>query len=174
MATKKVALTEAAAAELKIPLASAAQLAEYAETVLGLDGVNYRLGSDALIAKIRITGHDKDFIEVSVPEADIQRIDPPRPVSGRRMATIRIYNQETPGGTEPVPVAVNGKQMFIPRDRDCDIPWEYYHALDNARKYVYDTDSIGRLDQATRKEVHEYPFSLIREDPPLPSEKKAA
>lgn len=159
--------------KIQIEAASAKQLADFAEQVLGLDGIDYRLGKDKIAEKMRTAQYDKDFIEVSVEEPDILRREPPRAASARRMATIRIHNQETPGGTDPVPVAVNGKQMFIERDKDQTIPWEYYHALDNARKYVYQQDSALRLDQSTRKEVHEYPFSLVREDP-APEEQRAA
>jgi hypothetical protein len=160
----------------KIPLdsASASQLAEYAENVLGLDGIDYRLGSDKILAKMRAAMFDKEFIEVDVPEPAIQRIDPP--LAGkreRRMATVFINVQETPGGADPVPVAVNGKQLFIPRDKPHAVPWEYYHALDLAKKLVYEQDEIGRL-KPNPKEVHEYSFSLIHEDPPIVEEKKAA
>lgn len=163
MATQKILIADA----------SAKQLADFAENALNLEGINYRMGTDAILSKMRVAMYDKDFIEVAGEEARIQRIDPPRPQSARRMATIRIYNQETPGGTEPVPVAVNGKQMFIPRDRDCEVPWEYYHALDNAKKYVYEQDAALQLNTSTRKEVHEYPFSLIRQDPDTEAQKAA-
>lgn len=164
MASQKLAITANAATELKLPKATAKQLADFAEQVLGLEGVDYRLGGDKILEKMRTAQYDKDFIEVEGPEPDIQRIDPPRPVNARRMATIRIQNQETPGGSDPVPVAVNGKQMFIPRDRDCTVPWEYAHALDNAKKLIYETDEIGRL-KPEPKEAHEYPFSWVRQDP---------
>lgn len=156
MATKKIPLTEA----------TATQLAEFAENTLGLEGINYRQGADSIRSKIAVAAYDKDYIEVEIAEADVKRIDPPQPVGERRMATISIQTQDTPGGSDPVPVAVNGKQMFITRNKDVTIPWEYYHALDNARKLVYEIDDIGRLKPDPR-EAHEYPFSLIHEDPPL-------
>lgn len=159
--------------KVQIVDASAKLLADFAEQVLGLDGVDYRLGKDKIHEKMRAAMYDKDFIEVEGKEADIQRIDPPRPQAARRMAVIRIHNQDKPGGTEPVPAAVNGKQLFIPRNQDCTIPWEYYHALDNAKQFVYQVDENKALIYPP-SEVHEYPFSLIREDPPLPEEQKAA
>jgi hypothetical protein len=146
--------------------ASAKQLADYAETVLGLEGVDYRLGKGKIEEKMRAVLYDKDFIEVEDDEAPIARINPPAPTNARRMATIMIPNQDKPGGTEPVPVAVNGRQLWIPRQAPQTIPWEYMHALDNAKKFVYETDGNGTLILPP-SEVHEYPFSVLHEDPPL-------
>ncbi|ESZ60650.1 hypothetical protein NL532_24065 [Mesorhizobium sp. C120A] len=146
--------------------ASAKQLADYAETVLGLEGVDYRLGKGKIEEKMRAVLYDKDFIEVEDDEAPIARINPPAPTNARRMATIIIPNQDKAGGTEPVPVAVNGRQLWIPRQAPQTIPWEYMHALDNAKKFVYETDGNGTLILPP-SEVHEYPFSVLHEDPPL-------
>lgn len=151
--------------KIMIADASAKQLADFAETVLGLDGIDYRLGKDKIELKMKAAMYEKDYIEVEGEETPIQRIDPSAPRGARRMATILIHNQDKPGGTEPVPVAVNGRQMFIPRGQDCKIPWEYYHALDNAKHFVYEQDEHGGLKPNPR-EVHEYPFSLIHQDPP--------
>ena len=152
--------------------ASAKQLADYAANVLGIDGVDYRLGKDKIEEKMRAVMYDKDFIEVEEEEAQIKRIDPPAPTNARRMATIMIPNQEKPGGTEPVPVAVNGRQLWIPRQAPQTIPWEYMHALDNAKKFHYETDGNGTLILPP-SEVHEYPFSILHEDPPVIVEKAA-
>jgi hypothetical protein len=157
--------------KIAIADASAKQLADFAETNLGIEGVDYRLGKAKIEEKMRATMYDKDYIEVEDEQAPIQRIDPPVTLGARRMATIIIANQEKAGGTEPVPVAVNGRQMFIPRQAPQTIPWEYMHALDNAKKFVYETDENGSL-KPNPAEVHEYPFTVVREDPP--SVEKAA
>lgn len=158
--------------KIAIADASAKQLADYAETVLGLDGIDYRLGKAKIEEKMRATMYDKDYIEVPDEEPKIQRIEPQVTVGERRMATIFIHNQDKAGGTEPVPVAVNGRQMFIPRNQEATIPWEYYHALNNAKHFVYQQGPNGEL-MPNPSEVHEYPFSLIREDP-APIVEKAA
>lgn len=152
--------------KISIADASAKQLADYAETVLGLEGVDYRLGKAKIEEKMRAVLYDRDFIEVEEEQAAIQRIEPPASGNERRMATIYIHNQDKPGGTEPVPVAVNGRQLFIPRNANAVIPWEYYHALSNAKHFVYQQGPNGELIYPPA-EVHEYPFSLIHEDPPL-------
>ncbi|TPN11724.1 hypothetical protein [Mesorhizobium sp. B2-1-2] len=159
---QKIAITEA----------SAKQLADYAETVLGIEGVDYRLGKAKIEEKMRATMYDKDYIEVPDEEAPIQRIDPPVTPGARRMATIFIMNTDKAGGTEPVPVAVNGRQMFIPRNQEATVPWEYYHALNNAKSFSYRQGPNGELIYPPA-EIHEYPFSLIREDP-APVVEKAA
>jgi hypothetical protein len=158
--------------KIAIADASAKQLADYAETVLGIEGVDYRLGKAKIEEKMRATMYDKDYIEVPDEEAPIQRIDPTVIPGARRMATIFIHNQDKAGGTEPVPVAVNGRQLFIPRNQEATIPWEYYHALGNAKHFVYQQGPNGELIYPP-SEVHEYPFSLIREDP-APNVEKAA
>lgn len=150
--------------KIAIADASAKQLADFAETNLGIEGVDYRLGKAKIEEKMRAVMYDKDHIEVEDEEAPIRRIEPPTGDSQRRMATIVINNQEKAGGTEPVPVAVNGRQMFIPRQQQVTIPWEYMHALENAKKFVYATDENGSL-LPNPAEVHEYPFTIIREDP---------
>ncbi len=152
--------------KITIAEASAKQLADYAANVLGIDGVDYRLGKDKIEEKMRAVLYDKDFIEVEEEQATIHRIEPPVTGSARRMATIYIHNQDKPGGTEPVPVAVNGRQMFIPRNAEATIPWEYYHALDNAKRLVYQQGPNGEL-MPNPSEAHEYPFSVIRQDPPI-------
>jgi hypothetical protein len=150
--------------KIAIADASAKQLADFAETTLGIEGVDYRLGKGKIEEKMRAVMYDKDYIEVEEEQAPIKRIDPPAAQGSRRMATIFIHNQDKGGGTEPVPVAVNGRQMFIPRNQEATIPWEYYHALNNAKHFVYQQDQNGSL-LPNPSEVHEYPFSLIREDP---------
>lgn len=159
--------------KIQIADASAKQLADFAENVLGLDGVDYRLGKAKIEEKMRTVMYDKEYIEVEAEEAEIKRIEPPTVAGKRRMATVFIHNQDKPGGTEPVPVRVNGKQMFIPRGQQCDIPWEYFHALDNAKHFVYQQDQNGGL-LPNPSEVHEYPFSVMHQDPePAPVEKAA-
>lgn len=150
--------------KIAIADASAKQLADYAETVLGIEGVDYRLGKAKIEEKMRATMYDKDYIEVPEEETKIQRIEPPSGEGERRMAVVFIHNSDKPGGTEPVPVAVNGRQMFIPRGQECTIPWEYYHALNNAKQFVYQQGPNGEL-MPNPAEVHEYAFSLVREDP---------
>lgn len=158
MATQKILIADA----------SAKQLADFAEQVLGLDGIDYRLGKDKIEEKMRTAQYAKDFIEVEGKEPDIQRVEPPSTAKHkRRMATIVIGNQDTPGGSDPVPTAVNGKQMFTERNKPQTIPWEQMHALDNAKKLVYEKDEIGRL-KPNPTEAHEYPFSVIHEDPEFP------
>lgn len=153
--------------QIPIADASAQQLSDFGTLVLGIEGLNYRLGRDVLIARLRGVSYDNAYISLPVEEKDtIQRVDPPNSGHARRMAVIRIHTDDKPGGAEPVPVAVNGKQMFVPRGQDCTIPWEYYHALNNARRYVYEQGPNGELLDPPR-EVHEYSFSLLREDPDL-------
>lgn len=147
--------------EIPFAEATATQLADFAATNYGLD-VRHTMGSAKIIQALQSVGYDKQTITVQV--ADV-----PQPVASgnkRRMAEINIPEQDKPGGSEPVFVSVNGRGMYIPRDRECTVPYEYYDALRNAVKHVYDTDENGGLITPPR-EVMEYPVILIRADPPL-------
>jgi len=160
--------------QMKKPIneASATELATFALTVLGMERATSTMGKPALLAKIQ-NAWKEDFILINVKEADIVRQDPPAragtgsgPFAGRRCATIRIHPNDLPGGDQPVPVSVNGTQIFLPRDEDIRIPYEYMEALDNAKHYVYKQGPNGELLYPPR-EVHGYPFSKLAVDPPF-------
>lgn len=158
----------------RVPIteASPKQIATFCSTVLQLPNVDYRMGTNKMLA-LMSSVWDKDYIEVAEDEPDIERINAPQPEPGeRRMCTIRIPNQEIAGGGQPVPVAVNGKQMFIERDKDSRIPYEYMMALKDAQKMVFDQDANGTI--IGQRLVPEYPFNVIQVDPPLEPQAKAA
>lgn len=146
----------------KIPIATAtaAQLADFASSHLGLE-VNFRMGTAAIRAKMATTGFTKDEIEVDEPEEPA----PAQPVAAgakpREYVTIMIAAQESPGGSEPVPVSVNGKAMWIERSKPSRVPIEYYLALKNAVKYVYDPDPGPRGGLLPPREVTTYPVTLL-------------
>lgn len=142
-----------------IPLseATATQLADFAAANLGLD-VQFRMGVDKIRAVMATAGYDKDFIEVDEPQPAVA----PRPaeaVAQRKMVTIRIPNQESIGGKEPVPVGVNGKVYLIKRDTDVPVPVEVVHVLKNANRVVFDKGPNGEPINPTF--VPTYPFSIV-------------
>ncbi len=155
-------------ARIKIEMATATQLAVFATTHLGVPDVRPTLGLVRLQALIA-QAWDKDYIEIPDPEEDpIQRRDPAMykadgedPFTRRRMCVVRISAEEKAGGDQPVPVAVAGKAMFIPRNKDCRVPYEYGEALLNANKHVFDTDQDSKI--IGRREVPEYPATVMAE-----------
>lgn len=155
--------------EIPFEDATASQLAEFASVNYGLD-VRHTMGHAKIVQSLQASGYDKQTIEVNVPD-----IAPAVASSGevRRMAKVFIPEQEKPGGSEPVWSSVNGKALFTPRNRECEIPYEHYLALMNAVRHVYDTDENGGLIDPPRN-VPEYPVSLLGIYPPLTNEAKAA
>jgi hypothetical protein len=65
----------------------------------------------------------------------------------------------TKGGKHPVPVSVNGVRFDVPRNQAVWIPKEFHDALDNARRYEYDSTDRGLAEP---REVHDYPFNYVR------------
>lgn len=144
--------------------ASLPQLVVYAETVLGLEFA-HNIGEAKLRAKIAEAGFSGDEIEVEDDETETQPAKPLTPAdviaSGRKRVRIVIQMQEgVPGGSEAVPIGVNGTVARVMRGVEVDVPAEYVEVLDNARKTVYGRDQDGRLTSPTQ--VHLYPFSILR------------
>jgi len=145
--------------QIPINEASAKDLADFATANLGLE-VNFRMGSAAIRAKMATTGYTKDYIEIEEAEPVA-----PAPVAEgaapRKFVIIMIAAQETPGGSEPVPVSVNGRAMWIERSKPSRVPIEYYQALMNAVKYVYDPDPGPKGGLLPARAVTTYPVTLL-------------
>lgn len=158
----------------RIPIedATATELCEFLTTSLGVPNLRPQAGKATLLQKMRDVFYVEEYIEIDEPDADdIQRIEPARSPPGKqRMCEIMIPSQEKPGGSDHVFLGVNGVGILIPRDQRVKIPWKYMHALDNAKKHVYKQNPDGSLILPP-KEVHDYPFSIFHEDPPLPPKK---
>ncbi|WP_395451194.1 hypothetical protein ACHMW7_16210 [Aminobacter sp. UC22_36] len=148
----------------RIPIteATATQLADFATANLGLTDVQFRMGADKIRSLMATVGYDKDYIEIAEPPVGAGRapIDPDAvPSTERRYVNIIIQAQEGPGGSDPVPVSVNGRAMWIERAKESRIPFEYFEALRNAVKKVYDPNPQGGL--MPPRNVPTYPFTVL-------------
>lgn len=153
--SKKIALSEA----------TREQMMAFAESTLGIS-VPHNIGADTLRARIAETwGKDEITVE-DAPEQPAMHGSAPNPLSpqqsapGRNKVKLIIHKTDEPGGSEPVPVGVNGKVMLIPRGEPVEIPEDYYHALSNASRLHYDTDENGSLKLPPR-EIHQYPHQRV-------------
>lgn len=72
--------------------------------------------------------------------------------------TVNIARTEDPGGNDPVPLSVNGRAMYVPRDQDCEIRYPYYEVLKGAVTTKYDQKEDGEM---VPRHVPLYPFSLV-------------
>lgn len=150
---------------ISIEEASAAELREFAVNTLGLD-IHANSKRETILAKIGPVW-DKPEITVSEAELESEQVGPtPQPVTAAQQppepekVRIHIAIQEGAGGQDPVPVAVNGKAMAIPRGKDVSIPVPYYEVLRNAVTHKYDVDDNGSIIP-TPREVPLYPVSRV-------------
>lgn len=74
-----------------------------------------------------------------------------------------IVIAETPDkkGREPVPVCVNGRNMWIPRGQQVTIKHRYYHTLMNAVQTIYEQPDGPTGDMIPRNSLS-YPVQLIQ------------
>lgn len=140
---------------IKIDEATGPQLVAFAQTVLNVEGVSTSMAKATMIAKIRAVGYDKDTIEVEdTTRASAEEASKPDADKVRLM----IPSSEQPGGSDPVPVGVNGSVMLIPRDEWCDVPRPYAIALKNAVRQVYTPLPNGGI--SAPRDVPAYPFQM--------------
>lgn len=165
--------------KLAIKDATPQQLRDFAREHLGIQ-LPPNAKDETLLAKIK-QAWNQEHIFVAEPE---EQENPPKNSVERKAAdpaqqapavkplekggdprvntkvTIHIGVTEAPGGDRPVEVAVNGQAMLIPRGEDVEIPWPYYHVLQNAVQDKYDVDDNGNIIPEPRK-VPLYPVSRV-------------
>ena len=79
--------------------------------------------------------------------------------------TIRLTEAEGAGGSEPVPVGVNGRVQLIPRGKDVEVRLPYVAVLKNAEKIVYDEhmEADGIRSRMVPRVVPVYPIAFVSE-----------
>lgn len=146
--------------KIKIEDAKAYQLRKYAEEVLGLQ---LRAGESAMSIKAKIAAViEGDEIDVSEDDPALPKLQKAAPELAEKPAKVTIIISRTnePGGNQPVPVAVNGRAMLIPRGEPVEIPEHFFEALKNAERAVYDQYPDGGINPTPRI-IPEYPFQRI-------------
>lgn len=146
-----------------VPLAEATvtQLRSYAELVLALD-IPPTANRNTIIGKIKLVQPDVEAISLhdgptAPAPAKAASIDP--------TATTVIINiqvvEEAAGGSEPVPVGVNGKVMLVPRGQWCEIPRDYLsvlmHAVETRYRQINHPDGTMTLESYA---VHRFPHQI--------------
>lgn len=86
----------------------------------------------------------------------------------RMLTCVNVQRREVPGGSQPVPVSVNGVRLDIPRGRDCVVPIEYVEVLIHAveRHWISDLEN-GLINY---RDVPQFPFMFK----PRPRDEEAA
>lgn len=156
------------------------QLATFAKVALGLDiqtgGANKMTG-DQIIAVMRQAGYGMDHINLSAPAEPVSvtqqnyasevyvfdGTDKYGLNRVRRLINITIPNQDKPGGSEEVPIGINGSHMYVKRNTPSLVPEEYVESLEHAieTRYIPNTDPVSLEPFADRRDVMRYPMSVI-------------
>lgn len=97
--------------------------------------------------------------KVDAVKAQANGVD--KALSGRR-ATVRLHATSDQLGQEAVPVGVNGVMYLIPRDVECDIPYEVLDVLKNAVTQIISTNKDG---SESSRESPRFNFSVLSIDP---------
>jgi hypothetical protein len=152
--------------KIKLEDAKAHQVRDFAIRVLGLD-VKPADSLASIRAKIALVweGDEIEVAEdgkviadlakgVAADEGQAKEADPDRKV------TILISRTNEPGGDQPVPVAVNGRAILIPRGKPSPVAYKYVEALTNAEQAIYDPLPDGGISTEPRM-VPAYPFQII-------------
>lgn len=166
----------------KIPIVEANihQLRKYAETELGIFDFTDATTRAQMLAAIAVVDQSG-----MVTVDDFVAMEPYRPEIGGKRPHLAFFNknwkdrmvargeaynldpsvilqinkEEKPGGDEPVPIAVNGKAMYIERAKVCEIPYRYYLALTYAVRTIWKQTK----DDGTREasESPAYPYNVL-------------
>jgi hypothetical protein len=151
------------------------EIRRFARTAFGLDVSKHMTREQvrAELAKVGFTGEKiAVFAEARAAPGVSDRTTPGRIPAGslhydetskRTFVCIRIPHQDKPGGREPVPLNVNGRAMYVPRERACWIGEEYHEVLLNAqvamyREYDPSEDFYGGIETDPEM-VKSFPFS---------------
>lgn len=162
---------------VKMSEASMKQLMDFATIMMGLDVPKAAKAKADVIAIIEAAGWVMDTIPTLQKAAEVPDLcdseGNPRPrtfqhdFNGkgvmRECVAINIPEQDKPGGQEPVPVAVNGSQMWITRNKKVVIPVEYVEVLENAEQFIYPEtrDGLNEEGLGEPRVVKAYPFSYV-------------
>ncbi|RFC65014.1 hypothetical protein DYI37_03875 [Fulvimarina endophytica] len=148
--------------KVKMTDATVAQLMMLATQTLGLE-IEGTPTKAQLKAKIAEAGFSETEFEV---EEEVEPVENPTDaqiaeMDDERTVRIVIPKQEgVPGGTDAVPIGVNGRVARVMRGIEVDVPVKYVRVLDNAKKTVFTKDENQKI--IGKEEVHIYPFSVIR------------
>jgi hypothetical protein len=150
--------------------ADAATLRTFAKVYLGLeiDGTETK---NVMKSKLKMGGYEQDFVVSEEPQATrVEGADRPSSFRVTRLPNgeeqtqvcIMVEASNAIGGDRPVPVAVNGLTMLIPRGKPVWVPEPYEHALRNAVEDHYDQTDSGL---GTPHQSRSYPYSVALPTP---------
>lgn len=79
----------------------------------------------------------------------------------KKLVTVTIHRTDKPGGNQPVPIGVNGRNILVRRGTPVEMPLPFFLALKNAQQLIYTLHDDGKGDFSMEAEtVPAYPFSV--------------
>ncbi len=134
----------------KIPIqdASDAELAEFARNTLGLN-VPGNITRAKLVSNIEACWSQPHIAleDGEAAPAAVESVAPPVEDVTPGHVKVFVNSTEEAGGSDPIPVGVNGKVMLVPRDAEVEIPVKYYLVLRNANAAKYKVLKNERGDE---------------------------
>ncbi len=112
------------------------------------------------------------------PDLDIEPVDAPTfsdraamEAFMREFVVVRIHASAVPGDENPVPLSVNGRQIFVWREEDTAVRRMYAEQLMRAKPVQIRTEQQRTPAGDIRNLVHKtaslrYPFQIVRDDNP--------
>ncbi len=83
-----------------------------------------------------------------------------RQLNAQRRVRIVIPSGRDPSERAPVPVAVNGREFLIVRDKEVDVPQAVLNVLDLAKERQPDTHEVNGQAQVTFREANRFPYEV--------------
>jgi len=142
--------------DINLATATKAELKAWAINNIDLQ-LSLNMNEDTMCQKIK----DKcSELKIDPPSSKVAVKGGAAKSKNTKYITINIAKQDKPGGSEPVPVGVQGVLYTIPRGIDVDVPASVVEVLKNA------IQDIVTQDQDTAEIMHEdvlsYPYQVIR------------
>lgn len=120
----------------KIVDANATEVAEFAKVHFGLEGVRHTMGKDKILAELAKVGFSADEITVEAPQAPASPKSDKVDYGSAERIRIFINEQDGPGGSDPVFLAVNGRGILVPRGKEAVVRKPYVEVLQHAVKRI--------------------------------------
>lgn len=93
-------------------------------------------------------------------EAAMQEAMITRQINEQRRVRIVIPSGRDPSERAPVPVAVNGREFLIVRDKEVDVPQAVLNVLDLAKEQQVDTQDVNGQAHVTFREASRFPYQV--------------
>jgi hypothetical protein len=159
-----------ASTTVPIDKASVKQLRAFAQNHLGMDP-HPSSNRETVLALIKAAWDKPDIIlpNEDAPEAvqPAEKVVAPAVVAQaeknkvEKTVTVFINVTEESGGSDPIPVGVNGRIMLIERGKNQVIPESYFEVLMHAVEHRYEPMQDGRGMNPIPKQVPKFPLQRV-------------